>query len=149
MGVIQGPTRRDRPRRSRPRAMSVSRKSREHGDAILGIVSGDPLHIDLDALRPRTRGDCIDGARPCPWVGCRHHFYLDVSEIGSIKLNFPELDVADLTESCALDVADRGAITLEATAQTMNLTRERVRQIEVKAYAAANAAPLLTELRSA
>ena len=21
--------------------------------------------------RPRTRGDCVDGERPCPWVGCR------------------------------------------------------------------------------
>jgi hypothetical protein len=40
--------------------------------------------------RPRTRGECKDGARPCPWAGCAHHLFLDVNaDTGSIKLNYP------------------------------------------------------------
>jgi hypothetical protein len=54
---------------------------------------------------------------------------------GAIKLNFPDLEVWDLGESCALDVADRGGTTLEDVGAIMNLTRERIRQVEVKALA--------------
>jgi DNA-directed RNA polymerase sigma subunit (sigma70/sigma32) len=35
-------------------------------------------------------------------------------------------------ETCALDVADRGGITLEEVGEILNLTRERIRQVEVK-----------------
>jgi hypothetical protein len=54
---------------------------------------------------------------------------------GAIKLNFPDLEVWDMNESCALDVADRGGTTLEDVGAIMNLTRERIRQVEVKALA--------------
>jgi hypothetical protein len=54
---------------------------------------------------------------------------------GAIKLNFPDLEVWDLGESCALDVADRGGTTLEDVGAIMNLTRERIRKVEVKALA--------------
>jgi hypothetical protein len=84
--------------------------------------------------RPRTRGDCIDGPRPCPWISCRHHLYLDVSRrTGSIKLNFPDLEPWQLEHSCALDVADDGGSTLEDVGALMNVTRERVRQLEIDA----------------
>jgi DNA-directed RNA polymerase sigma subunit (sigma70/sigma32) len=53
-------------------------------------------------------------------------------ETGSIKLNFPDLDVWEMQETCALDVADRGGITLEEVGEILNLTRERIRQVEVK-----------------
>lgn len=85
--------------------------------------------------RPRTRADCIDGPRPCPWVSCRHHLYLDVSPATrAVKLNFPDIEPGELPErgSCALDVADDGGCTLELTGELMNLTRERARQIEEK-----------------
>lgn len=85
---------------------------------------------------PATRGDCADGPRPCPLVSCRWHLYLDVNpKTGAIKLNFPDREVEDLAESCALDVADGGGATLEQVAGMLNLTRERVRQIEVAALA--------------
>jgi hypothetical protein len=62
--------------------------------------------------------------------------YIDVSaRTGAIKLNFPDLEVWELGESCALDVADRGGTTLEDVGAIMNLTRERIRQVEVKALA--------------
>tara|TARA_B100000674_G_C37040340_1_gene558234 strand:+ start:71 stop:325 length:255 start_codon:yes stop_codon:yes gene_type:complete len=53
-------------------------------------------------------------------------------ETGSIKLNFPDLEVWELEDTCALDVADRGGITLEEVGEILNLTRERIRQVEVR-----------------
>jgi hypothetical protein len=62
--------------------------------------------------------------------------YLDVSaRTGAIKLNFPDLEVWEMTETCALDIADRGGTTLEEVGAIMNLTRERIRQVEVKGLA--------------
>ena len=93
----------------------------------------------FERVLPATRGDCLQGEdaqRPCPFVSCKHHTYLDVNpRTGSLKLNFPHLEVWDLSESCALDVADRGETTLEAVGVLMNLTRERVRQLETAGLA--------------
>lgn len=86
--------------------------------------------------RPMVRGDCIAGPRPCPWVGCRYHLYIDVNpRLGSIKLNWPNLEPWELLETCALDAADRGTLILEDCGDRLNITRERVRQLEAKALA--------------
>lgn len=85
---------------------------------------------DIDHGRPLTRGDCELIERPCPFVGCRHHLYLDVARNGNIKLNFPELQPEQLSESCSLDVADQGGESLEFVAELMNITREMVRQMQ-------------------
>jgi hypothetical protein len=60
---------------------------------------------------------------------------LDVSDTGSIILNFPHLEPGQMPadQSCALDLAERGEMTLEEIAAVTNLTRERIRQIELKA----------------
>jgi hypothetical protein len=89
-----------------------------------------------DDYRPRERQDCSKMPRPCPFVSCSHHLYLDVNpESGAIKLNFPHLEVHELAETCSLDVADRGGITLEEVGAILNLTRERIRQVEVRGIA--------------
>lgn len=93
------------------------------------------LYPDIDHERPRTRAECADGPRPCPYVSCQYHLFLDVAENGNIKLNFPDIEPDQLAHSCSLDVADRGGATLEEVAALMNLTRERIRQIEVLALA--------------
>ena len=86
----------------------------------------------LEATRPRYRRDCINGIRPCIYVSCKHHLYLDVNpQTGSVKINFPDKEPWELEETCALDVADRGGITLEEVGEILNLTRERIRQVEV------------------
>ena len=36
----------------------------------------------------------------------------------------------ELRETCALDVAERGGLTLEEVGEILNLTRERIRQVE-------------------
>ena len=65
-------------------------------------------------------------------MACKFHLYLDVNpETGTIKLNFPDLEPWEMNETCALDVADRGGITLEEVGEILNLTRERIRQVEV------------------
>ena len=81
-------------------------------------------------------------------MSCKHHLYLDVSaRTGAIKLNFPDLEVWDMTETCALDVADRGGTTLEEVGAIMNLTRERIRQVEVKGLAKLSALRDMMALR--
>lgn len=39
--------------------------------------------------RPRVVGDCVEGARPCPWVSCRFNLLVDQLEDGSLVLNAP------------------------------------------------------------
>lgn len=112
------------------RPVTVSRRKLE---LEIRLDSGDPELTgwlgELDPSRPRNRGECRSGIRPCPYVSCRHHLYLDVNpENGSIKFNFPHLDPWELPVSCALDVAENGEHTLEEVGQVVNLTRERVRQ---------------------
>lgn len=100
-----------------------------------GLPENDPqIFNDGARERPHTRSECAGGPRPCPWVSCRYHLYLDVSpRSGSLKLNFPDLEVWELEESCALDVADRGQAGSEEIGSLLNLTRERARQLEEEA----------------
>lgn len=79
--------------------------------------------------RPRTRADCVDGPRPCPWVGCRYHLYSDVKWSGTLDV-YHDVDPLELSESCALDVSARSTHTLGEVAAKLGVTRERVRQIE-------------------
>jgi len=110
------------------RSRTIPQKSLSRAE----IEEGKQLAEFMDYRRPQRRADCADGPRPCPFVSCKHHLYLDVNpNTGSIKLNFPDLEVHQLTDSCALDIAQRGGITLEEVGAIMNLTRERIRQVEV------------------
>lgn len=107
-----------------------------------GAGEPDPRPADLVAERPRTRDDCRGGPRPCPWVSCRHHLYLEVGADGSIRLNYPELEPWLMASGCSLDVADDGGLTLEMTAQVMGVSRERIRQLIDLALRSAAKQPL-------
>lgn len=78
--------------------------------------------------RPSTRAECVDAPRPCPYVGCRHHLALDVSPNGSIAFFFD--DPSEMSDTCSLDVADRGEHTLGEIADILGVSRERIRQVE-------------------
>jgi hypothetical protein len=132
-----------RKRAVRARTISVKRMTKRE------LEIGRLLYPEAEgAERPRTRAECAQGMRPCPFVSCKHHLYLDVSaKTGAIKLNFPDLEVWDMTETCALDVADRGGTTLEEVGAIMNLTRERIRQVEVKGLAKLEALREMSALR--
>ena len=118
--------RRGRPHRKR-RSKTISGKTLTQVEVLRGIE----LQEWMDHRRPRMRGDCRDGLRPCPFVGCKYHLYLDINpETNSIKQNFPHKEVWELEETCSLDVAERGGLTLEEVGDLLNLTRERIRQME-------------------
>ncbi len=119
-----------RKRDVRARTISVKRMTKRE------LEIGKLLYPETDYYKPMARAECAEGPRPCPYVSCKHHLFIDVSpRTGAIKLNFPDLEVWELGESCALDISDRGGTTLEDVGAIMNLTRERIRQVEVKALA--------------
>ncbi len=131
-----------RKREVRARTISVKRMTKRE------LEIGRMLYPEADYWKPRARAECVDGPRPCPYVSCKHHLFLDVSaRTGAIKLNFPDLEAWEMSESCALDVADRGGTTLEDVGAIMNLTRERIRQVEVKALAKLQALRDMSALR--
>lgn len=98
------------------------------------IREGARLYRDDLRPRPKTRGECASIERPCPFVSCRYHLLIDVTHAGSLQSHWGDLEALDtMPDTCALDVADRGSHRLEGIALCMNITRERVRQIEFKA----------------
>jgi hypothetical protein len=131
-----------RKRAVRARTISVKRMTKRE------LELGRLLYPEVEVEKPRLREECVNGARTCPSVSCKHHLFLDVSaRTGAIKLNFPDLEVWDMNETCALDVADRGGTTLEEVGAIMNLTRERIRQVEVKGLAKLEALREMESLR--
>jgi len=120
---------RRRRRRTRPRSKTIAMKRLTREELRVGAAMYPPVDIP----RPTSRAECREEMRPCPWVACKHHLYLDINpETGSIKINFPDLEPWELKHTCALDVAEKGGITLEEVGEIMNLTRERIRQVEVR-----------------
>lgn len=127
--------------RVRGRTVSIKRLSKRALDA--GRIEANAWLRELapsERRRPADREACLPGGRnaqrPCPYVSCKYHLALDVSpKSGAIKLNFPGLEVWEMRETCSLDVADRGGVALEGVGALMNLTRERIRQVETMALA--------------
>jgi hypothetical protein len=118
-----------RHRRTRPRGTTIAMKRL----SLAELQRGAALYPPVDLERPRTRADCGAEARPCPWVACKHHLYLDINpETGSIKINFPDREPWELEHTCALDIADAGGKTLDEIGEITNLTRERIRQVEIR-----------------
>lgn len=79
--------------------------------------------------RPKTRGDCADGIRPCPYVGCRYHLAISITHTGNIILNFPDIEVWEMEDTCALDIADRGPSSIELVGAYVNVTRQRAQNL--------------------
>ena len=116
-------------RRTRPRSKTIAMKRVSMAELEAGALMYPPVDIE----RPKTRAECSGEQRPCPWVACKHHLYLDINpETGSIKINFPDLEPWEMKHTCALDVAEAGGHTLDEVGEITNLTRERIRQVEVR-----------------
>ncbi|MGA9526088.1 MAG: sigma factor-like helix-turn-helix DNA-binding protein [Myxococcaceae bacterium] len=134
----QPPMTEDEIQDERRRSKTMSRKEMARDlrrRRLAGEVDADEAELIhfIENSRPKTRADCVNGPRPCLFVSCKHNLYLDVNpETGSIKLNFPDKEIFELEYTCALDVAEKGGITLEEVGAIMNLTRERIRQVETR-----------------
>lgn len=122
---------RQKARRKRRRARPRSRT--EQTKRLTKRYLADLSEPQATEQRPRTWGECRERTGPCPWVGCPAHLYLDVTACGSVKINFPDLEPLEIEEPCVLRLAECGEMTLEEVGARMNLTRERVRQVEVRA----------------
>lgn len=120
--------------RVRPRTENITRLARRTIEADAALY---PERPGVDYQRPKTRAECeragLGSRTPCPFVSCKHHLAIDVSENGHIKHNFPHLDLPEMRATCALAVAADGGATLDGVATLLNVTRERVRQVETKA----------------
>lgn len=124
----------------RAKVISMQRITKREREAFGLDELGRPLK--LDHWRPTNRSECRDMPRPCPYVGCPMHLYLDVQEkTGNIKINFPDKEPWELEWSCALDVADLGDHPLVVVGDLLNVTRERLRQIALAALWKLNLAP--------
>jgi hypothetical protein len=120
-------------RTSRPTTLSMRRQSKY---VLKVLQEAYPEADKVHATRPLTRSECEGGPRPCPFVSCKQNLFLSVNtRNGNIKLEQGGLEPWEVGESCALDVADRKGITLEEAGKILNLTRERVRQLEDMALA--------------
>lgn len=91
-------------------------------------IDADPGMLAMLAARPRLRSECANGPRPCPWAACRYHLGFDITERGAALRRFPHLELWELRETCALDVADRGGVTLEEIGQASNVSMQAASQ---------------------
>lgn len=99
---------------------------------------------------PATWGDCQQRAlgtpsNPCAYLRCRYNLLVDVDpSTGSYKITWPDLAGGHYRDeyeqlpahTCALRVAEIGGMTLDEVGRVINVTRERVRQIETRALRA-------------
>jgi hypothetical protein len=113
-------------------------------DAPSGVLETARAEVIPLLTRPKTRGECVDGPRPCPWASCRHHL---VYAGARAHRSFPFGDDLDaMAETCALDAADRGAHTCDAVAALTGQSMQRVQQLEHEALSKLRL-PILEEYR--
>lgn len=120
-----------------PRGRTVDAKALRRELLVEGLDLTFKELQEVERARPRRRADCAGGPRPCPWVGCRYHLALEAgtAKKGSLRFTWPDRELEGMPATCALDVAELGSKTLEQVGALLNLTRERVRQIEDRAIA--------------
>lgn len=84
---------------------------------------------------PRTLRDCPHG--PCHHVACRFHLWTDrVLDRDGAVVDLRETTLfGDRQHTCVLREVARGALTLDAVGKLLDVSRERVRQIEADALA--------------
>lgn len=84
--------------------------------------------------QPRTRRECPQG--PCPHVACKFHLWTDRVVRAGVVVDIRETPLfGDRRHTCVLNEIARGPLTLDAIGKMLDLSRERVRQIEADALA--------------
>ena len=86
---------------------------------------GEMLEV-IDYWRPNNRSECLEMyALVCMFHVGTIYISTSIQKRAPSSSDLPDKEVWELGESCALDVAERGGITLEEVGHIMNLTRER------------------------
>lgn len=84
--------------------------------------------VHLPLVRPKTRGECADVPRPCPFVSCRYHLYLDIVRGQVIPSTDKEPD--EMEHSCSLDEADNEeALSYGQIGALVGVSHARAQQI--------------------
>lgn len=129
------------------------RRDQEVRDLHRGLMRHLPIiDVESSTSRPKKRSECIDSARPCPWVTCRHHMLIWLVTIETKEIRpLPSLNLkgsksssdddmlvealAIMPNSCSLDLADSDERNREEVGAILGFTREHVRIIEERAFA--------------
>lgn len=121
-----------RPDRTKPESLGIEPLA-ENEESYL-FETEIRFHLPVVTEIP-DRADCRGGPRPCPLVSCASNNYVSRTPGGAAKLTFPHLEPWEVPKnlSCSLDIADRGA-TVKTVAKALNLTEERIRQLQVGAF---------------
>lgn len=79
--------------------------------------------------RPSKRSECLDGPRPCPWASCRYHLNLDLITKNNRDeiLENPSYEWG--SDSCALDVAERGPLTSKEIAPLLGMSQSGCKEL--------------------
>ena len=106
------------------------------------------MHTSLPLVveRPKTRKDCENGIRPCPWGSCRHHLGIHLRKPmpcagGSITplshgVSMPlGEDLDSVVHTCSLDAASEGERTPREVGLLMGISDESVRQATITGLA--------------
>jgi hypothetical protein len=95
----------------------------------------------INESRPKTREDCKNDVRPCPWVGCQFHLYLDVDDRNEIIFNHENTvfndddlenpDLRKMVHTCVLDIVDKidDGLTFCEIAEYLGCTVKKVKEI--------------------
>ena len=79
--------------------------------------------------RPQYRSQCLNGIRPCPWVSCKHHMIWAIGRIERLSNDQIIEKIKTIPETCTLDVADQGGMTVRNLAVVMGVGRSRIIQM--------------------
>ena len=100
---------------------------------------GDGKRLTLQPKPPATRGECVDGPRPCPHTACHHHLFAvagDERPGRRVAGRTPESTLRTVYRlpvvppSCTLDVADSGAQSVDETGNHLGLKASQVHALE-------------------
>ncbi len=86
--------------------------------------------------RPKTRGECADMPRPCPFLSCRYHLaHQRVAPHHGSGLDDDEaVDlIVGASETCTLDIADKDGVEQEEIAAALGVTRQAIAAMVIRA----------------
>ena len=88
--------------------------------------------------RPKTRGECHNIQRPCPYATCQFNMLTEIGPKGQLEQRYPDVESMPANASCVLDVADQygsldvkevAAIMLEQPKSIINLEESAIRRL--------------------